>query len=475
MDHQQISSSQAIKNTICTLGWNQELARSLFDCQLYSENDTAIIHIFLATAKTILTLPNAVKIIQPSSMQELAKKNICIPSDELVKCIEKSGRTLSLIIDSDRFLSKLPYPLARKYCLYLASHLINSLNQLQPSMLVAGFDNATAPISLGICKHLNIEWRALSFTTIPKGYCALAMDLTPNLISKCTLNTAPSDLKFYTDLILELRKGSFVAPAYQSPRTFKDLISSLPAKIKISLKLILRHSSGCWSPFTDSSIGYLLCQYIRRRINMITTFFYFNIKNKEVCDKYAFYGLQMSPESTIDTFAPVYRDQLQVIKKISQSLPQEIKLLVKLHKSDADNYSLTDLLLMDSIPNVSLISPFSSSRDFIRKAAINFSIMGTIGIESALMGKPTIVFGDSPYIVFPSVHRSIGFDGLFDAIKLALCQPEPSLNEIAFAFREYLSKHNRCIYNDWTQQVRIDDAKKLRDIILSDQVFAGLR
>ena len=118
---------------------------------------------------------------------------------------------------------------------------------------------------------------------------------------------------------------------------------------------------------------------------------------------YVFFGLHTQPESSIDVFAHFFSNQPHVIELMARSIPPTHTLLVKLHKSDAPNYSASQLAQLARFPGVQLVSPYADTYSLIKGADLVFSIQGTIGLEGALLGKPVIMFGDSPIRNFPSV------------------------------------------------------------------------
>jgi hypothetical protein len=112
------------------------------------------------------------------------------------------------------------------------------------------------------------------------------------------------------------------------------------------------------------------------------------------------------------------------------------------------------------LPNVQLVHPTSSSRDFINQADLIIGIQGTICLESAMLGKPVLMFGESPYLQFPSVERIGRITDLSAQICSAISRPKPSRDEIFSAYMLYLSSYMPARYNDWTKPLKSEDIAK---------------
>ena len=139
--------------------------------------------------------------------------------------------------------------------------------------------------------------------------------------------------------------------------------------------------------------------------------------------------------------------------------------MVKLHKSDTTNYSSESLAKYSRFPGVELVSPHADTLSFIRQADLIFSIQGTIGLEAALLGRPVIVFGDSPTKRrFPSVSTIGKTIDLPKLIRRKLAEPPPPRSDIVAAFAAYLAPFYPACHNDWRVRptdAQIDDFVKL--------------
>jgi hypothetical protein len=223
--------------------------------------------------------------------------------------------------------------------------------------------------------------------------------------------------------------------------------------------------------FTDFpqsySIRSLLAVAFRRRKNL------WFLNRRALLDRppprrFVFFGLHMQPESSIDVFAHFFSNQERVIELISRSVPPTHAILVKLHKSDTPSYSAERLAKIASFPGVELVSPYADAVEFIKKAELIFAIQGTIGLEGALLGKPVIMFGDSPVTVFPSVStfgRTVDLPAL---VSTKLAEHPPGRSEIIAGFSAYLAAFFPASSNDWNvtpTDAQIEDYVRLLELL----------
>ena len=171
----------------------------------------------------------------------------------------------------------------------------------------------------------------------------------------------------------------------------------------------------------------------------------------------------MSPESMIDTWAIFYQNQLQLLEQIALALPLEMKLVVKLHFSDPDNYSAKELSKITRIVDVHIAHPGASSRELIENASLVFGITGTSSLEAALLGKPILNFGDTPYLNFPSSERARLPDQLHSQILELLSKPKPSDASIRNAFIRYSKRYLPGRINDWSYAISDEDVSRFKN------------
>jgi hypothetical protein len=130
-------------------------------------------------------------------------------------------------------------------------------------------------------------------------------------------------------------------------------------------------------------------------------------------EKFILFALHYQPEETSCPTGGSYADQISLLRLLDDTLPEDIRILVKEHKSqfythqesasgrDSSFYqrlaSQSDRVIFASVDTV----PF----ELIDRAMATVTISGTIGWESAIRGTPTLVFGRAWYENMPRVHK----------------------------------------------------------------------
>jgi hypothetical protein len=392
--------------------------------------------------------------------------------------LERAGiPTIHNMIMSDRVLRKVDYLEALGYATHIAKRLVGLFEALKPSVVLGAFDSFHEGIALAVARKHSIPFVAMNFSVIPSGYCSFCSALTPN--SQIAIGVlSDGDLQAIASGALKaFEEKSIKAPAYISARRLSDVARRLPAHLRSAFlstrNVILAHSDK----FNSYSIAQLCKQYFRKRWNLITLPKDWLIREAP-STPFFFFGLHMQPESSIDVWAPFYSDQPHVIEMIARSMPPTHRLLVKIHKSDADNYSRRQLRQLLCLPGVRLVSPFVDSRPFIEKAALVLSIQGTIGLEAALLGKPVIMFGSSPVGRFPSVSVAGRVTDLPVLIAEKLRERMPLREDILRAFAQFLSPMCPASDNDWSREISttaLDGYSKLfhalRERLTEDEVI----
>lgn len=123
-------------------------------------------------------------------------------------------------------------------------------------------------------------------------------------------------------------------------------------------------------------------------------------------EPFVFFPLHLEPELSLLLLARFDTDQLGVVRRVTQSLPVGVRLVVKEHPQMVVSRPRSFYKALKKIPNVSLIRPEIPGFDVIARATLVTVISGTAGWEATLFGKPVITFGDAFYNPLPSVVRS---------------------------------------------------------------------
>lgn len=181
--------------------------------------------------------------------------------------------------------------------------------------------------------------------------------------------------------------------------------------------------------YDDIPVRLQLWDKLKRRVRGIRGFerYYSRINPAE---RYAFYPLHQEPETALLLYAPYQADQLAVIKAAAHALPIDMLLYVKEHPEMVGYRTRKYYREITKIPNVRLIDPRTTSYELIAKAALTFTITGTVGWESVLFKKPVITFGDVFFNDLSFVRHCENFNELPFLVRDALSAPDYDEREL---------------------------------------------
>ncbi len=168
--------------------------------------------------------------------------------------------------------------------------------------------------------------------------------------------------------------------------------------------------------YDDIEAWWMIYDKIKRKIRGLVGYEDLFEQPKEN-ESYAFYPLHFEPEIAILLFAPLYADQVELIKQAARSLPVGFKLYVKEHPCMVGYRKRSFYKKIKQIPNVRLIHPSTYGPGLVKKCKMVITISSTSGWEATIMGKPVITFGDVFYNILPSVQRCRSFEELAYIVK----------------------------------------------------------
>jgi CDP-glycerol glycerophosphotransferase (TagB/SpsB family) len=110
-------------------------------------------------------------------------------------------------------------------------------------------------------------------------------------------------------------------------------------------------------------------------------------------DKFIFFPLQMTPESSINTLESYFIDQLKLIDLIRLNMPHNFFLLVKEHPVMIGERKSDFYGEINKKSGVLLVNNNLSTKELIKKASLIITITGTVGLEAYLDDRKTLMFG----------------------------------------------------------------------------------
>jgi hypothetical protein len=203
------------------------------------------------------------------------------------------------------------------------------------------------------------------------------------------------------DLILKFKNDPFGfsrQPNISESVLLDNLLPSLPVRIIRSLRrwhegrryldfITIRVAIQNNLPAIRDLIWQLRARVNRRYNNVATP--------AALPEKFIFYPLQYTPESSINTPSPYFVDQSRVIDAIRFSMPNDMTLVVKEHPACIKTRSAEFVKDLLKRPGVRVAAYDIPSLEIIKRASLVVSVTGTAVLEAALLGKPAIAMGDS--------------------------------------------------------------------------------
>jgi hypothetical protein len=379
-----------------------------------------------------------------------------IDADLLASLEMHGGPTIHNMILSDSIVANLPYADALGYATFLALRLDNVYRKVKPAAIIGDFDGLHGSMGYAVAKRLNIPWFALRFASLPHGHVALCSDLSPGSVVTLEPGRHERLRGFASQLLEDFETRRVQADAYIPPNLLSAtfMLRHIPSQAAAFARTIQRRRQRPFLRFTESpgshSIRGRVREGVRVRKNLLL------LRRREFVQKppdapFAFFGIHRQPEASVNVWAPFFSNQIQVIELLSKSLPPTHKLLVKLHKSDVPNYSPGYLAAIAKFPGIELVSPHANTHEFMQRAALVFSIQGTMGLEAALLGKPVIMFGNILAGQFPNASMVGKTTDLPALVRAKLTASAPSRPEVVEALAQFLAPFYPASSNDWTQ------------------------
>lgn len=132
----------------------------------------------------------------------------------------------------------------------------------------------------------------------------------------------------------------------------------------------------------------------RRRFELLAAR-YFDVREDPTAlpERFIFYALQYTPESSINGLEPYYVDQSRVIDALLLNLPSGHRLVVKEHPAMAGMRPASFYRELLRKPGLVLVHPRVDTRRLILGASVVTTVTGTVGLEAYLLGRPTVLFG----------------------------------------------------------------------------------
>lgn len=155
--------------------------------------------------------------------------------------------------------------------------------------------------------------------------------------------------------------------------------------------------------------------------------------------------LSYNPENSVNPLGKSYFQQFLAISQIYSALPKGLKLIVKEHPAQFNQYAAgynyvgRELGFYKNIQSlgVDIITDEISSQELLGKCLAVATISGTVGWEASIIGKPVLLFGTTWYEESPNIIR---------------VNPQSNLMEILNNLHEYTGAFTKSSLLDFVQK-----------------------
>lgn len=183
--------------------------------------------------------------------------------------------------------------------------------------------------------------------------------------------------------IIENITGRKISPDYMKPVVMSSF-EKISNKLKKTTAYYVGEKYNTPSPYVKLKIEKIKEQFKQKWDSCAVD----SIDKDEVFT--VLYPLQVQPEENIDVWGRVRRNQLDVIKQISENLPENTILYVKPNpkpKYEVDNQMID---YVANIKNIKMIHHSVSMTDIFKDIDLVVTVTGTVAIESIFSNKPVI-------------------------------------------------------------------------------------
>jgi hypothetical protein len=453
---------------IFTVGWDPAFTRYLL-APVAERTGIRFVHGLVGDPRRLPDVQASYPEAEWVALSQAPDEPLPEPDLELLASLEGPGvPTIRSMVRGDRVLRHRDPEEALAYATLLTQRLMRELDAAEPDVVLASYDNIHSAIALAAAKSRGIPWVAMAFPVIPDNLTWFCRGLVPDTVLPLA---QPVDDRIRSNaraVMTSYRSRDVRVVAYRAPVSLRENALQFAAHVRnASRRAVSRRSLGV-DPYTFPTSKERVADIARRYLNRLRLPAARMIRTPP--DRpYVFFPLHMAPESSVDTWAPMYQNQLELAFQLALAVPADTDVVVKLHFSDPDNYTARDLNRLMDIPGVRVAHPGAPSRSFIERAALVFGIQGTANMEAALLGRPVLMVGDSPYQHLPGAERAVRIDLMGDQIRRMLQQPRPTDDEIVEGLAQYIARYMPGRVNDWSRPIEDAEMEKYADC------FAALR
>lgn len=132
--------------------------------------------------------------------------------------------------------------------------------------------------------------------------------------------------------------------------------------------------------------------------------------------KYVLFCLHVEPEASTMVMSPALTNQFAIIESLSKWLPQGCSLVVKEHRPMLGKRPKGFYRQISSLDRTYIVGPLLDSMELIKNSFAVATITGTSAWEAALLGKPVLKFGGSPFDHVSSLIRRVSLEQTYSDV-----------------------------------------------------------
>lgn len=293
----------------------------------------------------------------------------------------------------------------------------------------------------------------------------ITLDSFDDLSSIKTSNKSFVELQKYLDSQILSKQ---IKTYNQKKSNIKNWISALIEYLFLSNNKTIRTNYNYYGRTKFRVISYMLSSILKKKYRR-----YFIdrklVKNPNLAEKFVYFPLAVDLERNLLIDAPLFTNQVEIVRSVAKSIPIGYKLYVKENPSQVTREwrKISEYLEIMAIPNLTLIHPSFSGQQLLQNCSLVVTIAGSSGFEAAFYGKPSLVFANVGYKILPSVKRVREIDLLPRILKISLeekVNPDDlekyliliENNSFNFDWFDFSSKiHNKFYYNGLLHDAKI--------------------
>jgi len=242
-------------------------------------------------------------------------------------------------------------------------------------------------------KELNCKYYSIATTRIPNGRIIFFKDEKDINIVKPLFSINSNEF-----INIKIEKPYYLA---LNDKILKSE-NSLKGKLTRLKKFFTNENIEKYDPNVLSNNIYRFIIPIREEYNRLTYNFIKKTDYKKIIDeKYILFGFHKQPESSIDVCGRYFEDQRITVLNLWRQLPPYWKLVIKEHSNEVGDRTYQFYRQLLKFPNIVLVNEKSDSHILIKNAQLVATNTGTMALEAALFGIPSITLSK----VFFNTHN----------------------------------------------------------------------